>query len=177
MDDDKIKGVSKSAYQLDDKTFITTVWRGMSKYIKAGDMTSYQNELMVKVLKREYTKGIKNENGRVEPFKRTGEDTIEIEENVKYSDLIIDYILDRGGLNHEGNGAYKQELSELKYPYRNFKSGVKIDVLVTELNENLNTNYTANELIDYVFDYCNFKKRVKKIIKQKESFESFDLPL
>jgi hypothetical protein len=70
----KIKGVSKSAKLLppDEEgniRFAVSLWGGLSPGLKSGNVGTYQNRLIVKTLKREYTKGIIQEDGRVIPFR------------------------------------------------------------------------------------------------------------
>ena len=64
---EKIKGVSKNSLILNDNEFMSMQWGGMSKGIKEGNLEGYSNNIIRKELKREYSKGIK-ENGEVLPF-------------------------------------------------------------------------------------------------------------
>lgn len=64
----KIKGVSGSSVKVKENVYISTVWGGMSGYIKDGKMSGFHNTLMKKVLKREYNKGVVDENKIVQPF-------------------------------------------------------------------------------------------------------------
>lgn len=63
----KLKGVPKKALKIDDNHYIVTIWEGLNKKIKEGDLRTYKNILMEKELKREYTKGIVTGN-RVKPI-------------------------------------------------------------------------------------------------------------
>jgi len=75
---EKIKGVSKNAIMINQNTFIITLWRGMSKAIKNSELNGYSNNLMVKSLKREYTKGIIKEDGNVLPHKYLNNERVEL---------------------------------------------------------------------------------------------------
>ena len=70
----KIKGVSKSSVFLgQDATgadqYISQVWPGFAKALKDGELGGYKNYTMVKRLAREYTKGVVNGVGEVEPLR------------------------------------------------------------------------------------------------------------
>lgn len=62
----KLKGVPKKALKIDDNHYIVTIWEGLNKKIKEGDLRTYKNILMEKELKREYSKGIVTGN-KVKP--------------------------------------------------------------------------------------------------------------
>jgi len=53
----KMKGVNKGAVKIDENHYAVVLWRGLSKYIKNGFTTGYENEVIIKELKREYDKG------------------------------------------------------------------------------------------------------------------------
>lgn len=53
----KLKGVPKSAKKISENKYAVTVWRGIAKYLKKGNLTGYENEIMIKELKRTYDKG------------------------------------------------------------------------------------------------------------------------
>ncbi|TKI52937.1 hypothetical protein E8L90_29725 [Brevibacillus antibioticus] len=70
----KIKGVPSKAKMVGESKegkpmYITTQWMGYSKALKNGNMTYYENELIVKELKREYEKGATDVAGRVTPHR------------------------------------------------------------------------------------------------------------
>jgi hypothetical protein len=64
----KIKGVPKSALQLDSNHFLSAQWPGLAAAIKTGKMQGYGTHLILKHLTREYKKGIVGSSGRVQPF-------------------------------------------------------------------------------------------------------------
>jgi hypothetical protein len=64
----KIKGVPKSALQLDSNHFLSAQWPGLTAAIKTGKMQGYGTHLILKHLTREYKKGIVGSSGRVQPF-------------------------------------------------------------------------------------------------------------
>lgn len=64
----KIKGVPKSAMQLDSNHFLSAQWPGLAAAIKTGKLDSYGTKLILKHLTREYKKGIIESSGRVTPF-------------------------------------------------------------------------------------------------------------
>jgi uncharacterized protein YeeX (DUF496 family) len=53
----KLKGVPKNAKKISENKYAVTVWRGISKYLKKGQLNEYENEVMIKELKRNYNKG------------------------------------------------------------------------------------------------------------------------
>jgi len=61
------------------------------------------------------------------------------------------------GLKPELNGAYREELSNFNYPYRNFKSGERIDRAVWIINGSLGTDYTANDLLELLHNHTHRK--------------------
>jgi hypothetical protein len=74
-------------------------------------------------------------------------------------DPVIAIVFEYHGLKPEANGAYKEELSDFRFPYRNFRSGSSIDEVVTVVNERLNKNLTANELLEYIRDFIRSQKQ------------------
>lgn len=68
--DDKIrtKGVKSNALWLNRNVVEQTQWLGLKGLLQAGDLTAPRRKIVCKVLRREYTKGIVTESGRVEPF-------------------------------------------------------------------------------------------------------------
>jgi len=68
----KMKGINKGAVKIDDNHYAVVIWRGLSKYIKNGFTTGYENEVMIKELRREYDKGYIS-NGKVYPLVMEGD--------------------------------------------------------------------------------------------------------
>lgn len=75
----KIKGVSLkglengSTVQLDEKTYITSIWPGISRMMQEDRLAeNYSTRLQMKKLERKYSKGIVTKSGRVKPFHYTG---------------------------------------------------------------------------------------------------------
>jgi hypothetical protein len=69
----KMKGVSKSARFLGENEhgqmqFAVTQWGGFNDRFKEANFTDYYNKVIIKTLKREYTKGNISDTGRVTPF-------------------------------------------------------------------------------------------------------------
>lgn len=65
----KLKGVSKNAVAVDEKTYIMTRWTGISTAIREGNLEGYRNRSMVKRLSRSYDKGTRTESGKVIPIR------------------------------------------------------------------------------------------------------------
>jgi hypothetical protein len=175
---DKIKGVSKNSKKINDNTFLSIQWQGYTKGLRNNSLDGYSNNVMVKKLKREYTKGI-IENEKVHPFiykdninliyQDREDEKYKIETQIDYQrqgdkDYILDFILDQGGIKPEGNKAYLEELKHIPTPYRNFKSGIEIDRIVTYVNDSFGTSFNANDLIEYILNNC--KKQDKEKIKE-----------
>jgi hypothetical protein len=175
-DHHKIKGISKSSVKIDDSKYISTIWRGMSKFISSGDLSHYRNEMIIKTLSRQYDKGVIDLTGTVSPYRydkdqsifdqeiREKEDQLrtQLAELKSYAKLYkrdpaIDIVIRLDGLKPDSNGAYREELSQFKYPYRNFKKGTTIDRAVHIINGELMTEYTANDLIDLIYDHTHQK--------------------
>jgi len=68
----KMKGIPKSAIQIDENSFLVNTWVGVSKMIAGGSVDGYKNILMIKTLKREYTKGLIMPDGKVFPLRFMG---------------------------------------------------------------------------------------------------------
>lgn len=75
----KIKGVSLkglengSTVQLDEKTYITSVFPGITRMMQEEKLgQNYSTRLQKKILERNYSKGIVTKSGRVKPFHYTG---------------------------------------------------------------------------------------------------------
>lgn len=103
--EDKIKGVNKNAMKISDGKYIVSIWRGFSKYINKGSLDGYENDVIIKELARNYTKGIITQNGEVKPF------TYEKNKNVVYEqDNKI--IIDLGVLRDAYKMLYKDEKEE-----------------------------------------------------------------
>lgn len=69
----KLKGVGKNGTrELESKNgkkrFVTTQWGGLNKQLKRGYIGNYYNTLVIKEIKRIYTKGEVQANGEVKPF-------------------------------------------------------------------------------------------------------------
>lgn len=64
----KLKGVPKSAKQLDNNTYQCDMFPGMKRDLQTGMKDDYVIEKRIKRLSREYTKGIVKTSGRVSPF-------------------------------------------------------------------------------------------------------------
>jgi len=76
----KIKGVNLRGIEtgntiaIDNNTFITTVWPGISRTIHDNKLNkNYANKLQLKTLSRNYTKGTVLKSGKVKPFLLKGE--------------------------------------------------------------------------------------------------------
>jgi hypothetical protein len=190
----KIKGVNKKSVKIGEGKYVSVVWRGFSKYLKSGSLDGYSNELIFKDLKREYTKGI-IENNKVEPFLFLDNENVLLAEKTKqidelksrlkyYRDINKEYksnlkeiIIKYNGIKPENNGAYAEELKHFKYPIRNFKNGTPIDIMLLNVNMELGTDYNANELLqllsveaenNYKKDISNIKSRLEEIISTNE---------
>jgi hypothetical protein len=68
-------------------------------------------------------------------------------------DIVILTVYKANGMKHLSNGVYKEWLDNLKYPYRNFKSGTPVDQICNTLRCEYNMDVTENELIEYVDKY------------------------
>ena len=95
--------------------------------------------------------------------------------NPEFRDPIIDIVLQHNGIKPERNGAYKEELCDLKYPYRNFTGGSSIDRITQIINDQLNIDYTANQLIDYIYDYIRSKKKREHEPQENNLIDLLDL--
>lgn len=194
-DHHKIKGISKSSVKIDDSKYISTIWRGLSKFIKSGDLSHYKNEMIIKTLSRQYDKGIIDLDGTVTPYRydkdqnifeqeiREKEDQLraQISELKAYSKLYkrdpaIDIVIRLGGLKPDTNGAYRQELSDFKYPYRNFKNGTTIDRAVHIINGELMTEYSANDLIELIYDHTHQKGYTELIRNLERELNQIRVP-
>jgi hypothetical protein len=192
----KIKGVNKKSTKINDNKYVSIVWRGFSKYLRNGKLDNYSNDIIIKDLKREYTKGIINNKSQVEPFIYVNDKNIikedrkkDIEElkgkisylkSIEENNYLKDIIKELGGIKPEGNGAYKEELKHLKYPIRNFKSGMEIDRVTTIVNFRLGTDYNNNELIETLLLKSNLgtelnklKQQLKELLNKAEFKETF----
>ena len=69
-DTERIKGVRKSATWLDTNRVQQEQWAGLRGLMQKGDLTAPTTKTVIKNLKREYTKGNVQRNGRVEPYKQ-----------------------------------------------------------------------------------------------------------
>lgn len=189
VQEDKIKGVNKRSVKIDENTFVSTVWGGLAQYIKDGKLNGYKNSVIVKELSRKYTKGIIGEDGVVTPFVYNKNLNVIVQDNLKdieetkcKIEMLNDMqkiegskvkeiiIKECKGIKGEGNGAYKEEIqNRFKPPIKNFKNGMVIDRAVWFVNERLNTEYTANELMDILEEKSLIKKEIKELnIKLKE---------
>jgi hypothetical protein len=186
---EKIKGVSKSSKQIKDGQYISVIWRGMSKFIKEGDLSRYKNEMIVKTLSRHYDKGMIAPAGEVNPFRFTN-DINEFDQIVKertedirqqlqqlklymkqekeFRDPAIELVIKMKGLKADLNGAYREELSNFNYPYRNFKNGERIDRAVQIINMQLHTEYNANDLLELLYNHTH-RREYKAEIKSLEA--------
>jgi hypothetical protein len=185
---EKIKGVSKGSREVETGKYVSTVWRGLSRFIQTGELDHYKNEVIVKTLSRRYEKGLINTDGYILPYKFENDTNLFLKEVEERKDQIrymiqqlkeqdqlhnkmkppeIEIILKLKGLKHDGNGAYKEELSNFKYPYRNFKNGCSIDRATNIINWELGTNYYANDILDLLYDYTS-RKTLKAEIKALE---------
>jgi len=63
-----IKGITNSAEQIDENTFVQTQWQGLRGAIREGQTNRVVLKPIVKVLKRQYNKGIVTDSGYVEPY-------------------------------------------------------------------------------------------------------------
>ncbi len=68
--------------------------------------------------------------------------------------IVIKLIRDANGLKHENNGAYKEELSHFKYPYRNFNSGVVIDEFTRYVQE-YGLSLSENDVIEIMHSHLH----------------------
>ncbi|CAM2915553.1 DNA polymerase [Erysipelothrix tonsillarum] len=162
----KIKGIPKNAKVVNNPKggkvqYVMTRWSGMSDRFKKGNFRGYENKLMVKTLKREYSKGVVKGN-TVTPFVRDYEaEQRELEEKMleearkaleQGEQLELDYVrhycVRDGYIRIPGKGdRYRGEyealpkVKQLKY-FR--KVGMPIDEWADE------HQMSANDLLDYV---------------------------
>lgn len=193
----KIKGISKTAVKLDEGKYVSTIWRGMSKFIQSGDLGYYKNDMIIKTLTRHYDKGVIDMSGQVTPFIYENDESIyhkevkqkeqeireqlqQLKEYIKLQkqlrDPAIDIIIRLHGLKPDLNGAYRDELSNFPYPYRNFKKGCSIDRAVWIINGELNTNYTCNDLLELIFNHLNRSDHKQQIRNLENELDLLKVP-
>lgn len=66
---EKLKGIKKTAEKIDDRTFIQLQFPSFSKVIRQGMQGFVELRKQIKVLKREYNKGIVTDSGFVQPYR------------------------------------------------------------------------------------------------------------
>lgn len=71
---------------------------------------------------------------------------------------IMRFVFLSNGLNHQRNGAYREELEQFPPPYRNFTSGTSIDKVSTDLERMYGVSLSENDLLEKVYKHY-YRKR------------------